>query len=119
MKVLFLTTGRFESIYQHGIYPDLLRTFMNNGHDVYIVSSREKTENKPTELIVEGNSKNLRVRIGNLTQVNLIEKGISTITIEREYKTAIKKYFSDVKFDLVMYSTPVSYTHLDVYKRQR
>ena len=37
---------------------------------------------------------------------NLIEKGISTITLESKFIIGIKKYFSDIKFDLVMYSTP-------------
>ena len=39
-------------------------------------------------------------------KTNLIEKGISILTLESKFKSGIKKYFSDVKFDLVLYSTP-------------
>ena len=37
---------------------------------------------------------------------NLIEKGISTITLEDRFVAGIKKYFSGSSFDLVLYSTP-------------
>lgn len=106
MNILFLTTGRMDSIEQNAIYPDLLRCFRNHGHKVYIVGSYEKRLSKNTELVQESGASILHVQIGNLTETNIIEKGISTILIERQYKKAIKNYFSDVQFDLVMYSTP-------------
>lgn len=106
MKILFLTTGEFLSIEKHGMYQDLLRMFMNNGHDVYIISSREKRTGLETELIKEGKAYHLLVKIGNLTKTNVIEKGISTLAIEIQYTYAIKKYFSTIKFNLVLYSTP-------------
>ncbi len=106
MNVLFLTIGRMESIDAHGIYPDLLRQFRDRGHGVYIVSPREKKTGKPTQLLVENNVHLLQVAIGNITGCGLIEKGISTLSIESQYRSAIQKYFRDVKFDLVMYSTP-------------
>ncbi len=106
MNILFLTIGRMESIEAPGIYPDLLRQFRDNGHEVYVVSQREKRTGMPTELIEENGAHMLYVRIGNITKCNLIEKGISTVMIERQYLRAIKKYFSDVRFDLVLYSTP-------------
>src|SRR5690625_2054898 len=36
----------------------------------------------------------------------MIEKGISTINIESQYLKAVKSHFAQVKFDMVMYSTP-------------
>lgn len=106
MNIVFLTTGGFKSIEQHAIYPDLLRAFRDMGHKVYTVCAYEKREGKATELIEEGGAFSLHVRIGNLTKCGMLEKGISTLMIESQYKNAIKKYFSDVKFDLVLYSTP-------------
>lgn len=106
MNILFLTTGRMESIEQHAIYPDLLRCFRDHGHKVYTVSSYEKRLGKTTELIQENGTSMLHVQIGNLTKTKIVEKGISTILIEHQYKKAIKKHFSDVRFDLVIYSTP-------------
>lgn len=95
-----------DSIEQHAIYPDLLRCFRNNGHNVYTVSSYERRTGKETELTEDHGAHMLHVKIGNLTKTNTIEKGISTVMIEKQYKTAIRKHFSNVKFDLVMYSTP-------------
>lgn len=106
MNILFLTTGRMSHIEDHAIYPDLLRQFRDQGHNVYHVSTYEKRVGKETEYIEESGMHALRVKIGNLTKVNIIEKGISTLMIESQYLAAVKKYLSDVKFDLVMYSTP-------------
>jgi glycosyltransferase involved in cell wall biosynthesis len=45
-------------------------------------------------------------KIGNNKKASLVEKGITTLLLPRFYISAIKKYFSNVKFDLVMYPTP-------------
>lgn len=106
MKILFLSIGDIPSIKHREIYPDLLREFIKNGHEVYVVCSREKRTGLQTELIEEDGAKLLKVHIGNITKTNLIEKGISTLLVGTQYKAAIKKYFADVCFDLIMYSTP-------------
>ena len=106
MNILFLSIGEFNSIYQREIYPDFLREFVNRGHEVYIVSSLEKRKGKETQIITEGHAHLLKVKIGNITKTNLVEKGISTVLLERQYKSAIKKYLSDIEVDLIMYSTP-------------
>lgn len=106
MNILFLTLGKMDSIEIHALYPDLLRYFRNQQHNVYIMSAYEKRFTKQTVCIDEKGARILRVKVGNLTKCNIIEKGISTITLESRFKKAIKQYFSDVKFDLVMYSTP-------------
>lgn len=106
MNILFLTTGRMDNIEQRSLYPDLLRCFRDKGHNIYTVSSYEKREGRETEIINENGAHMLHVKIGNLTQTNKIEKGFSTLRIEKLYLNAIKKHFSNIKFDLVMYSTP-------------
>ena len=106
MKVLFLSIGDIPSIKHREIYPDLLREFIRNGHEVYVVCSREKRTGLTTELIEEDGAKLLKVHIGNITKTNMIEKGISTLLVGRQYEKAIREYFSDVMFDLIMYSTP-------------
>ena len=106
MNILFLTTGTFHSINEHSGYPDLLREFKKNGHEVYIVSTNERRLGKETEYVDEDGAHLLRVKIGNLTKTNLIEKGISILLIESQFKAAIRKYLANIKFDLIMYSTP-------------
>lgn len=106
MKILFLTIGRMNSIEDYGIYPDLLRFFKNNGHEIYTVSPYEKRTGLSTELVEDHGAQMLHIAIGNITKCSMIEKGISTLQIESRFLSAIKKYFADVKFDLVLYSTP-------------
>ncbi len=106
MNILFLSIGRVADINDKGIYTDLLREFVKNDHNIYIVSKIDKKLNLKTSLIQKNKVNYLKVRTGNFANVSRIEKGISTITLEREFLRAIKKYFSDVKFDLVLYSTP-------------
>ncbi|RKQ15441.1 glycosyltransferase family 4 protein [Ureibacillus endophyticus] len=106
MKVLFLTIGSFTNVEESGLYTDLLREFRDCGHQVYIVNSIEKRMNRPTEYERNDGVHFLKVRTGNLTKNNPVEKGISTIMIEYQFLRAIKRYMNNVKFDLVLYSTP-------------
>lgn len=106
MNVLFLTLLDFSTIDENGIYTDLMREFIKRNHNLYIISPTEKRKSEPTRIIEKNNIKILKLQIGNIQKTNLIEKGISTLKIETEFKTGIKKYFSDIKFDLILYSTP-------------
>jgi glycosyltransferase involved in cell wall biosynthesis len=106
MNVLFLSLMGYSSIKNRDIYTDLLREFINQGHKVYVVSPAERRQGIETGLIQEENSTILRVKTGNIQKTNLIEKGISTVMLEPQFVAAIKKYFGNIKFDLVLYSTP-------------
>ena len=120
MKILFLSIAEFDSIYQREIYPDLLREFMKNGHEIYVVSSLEKRNKQETTLINEDCCHILKVKVGNITKSGLIEKGIATICIESQFKRAIARYFGDIKFDLILYSTPpITLVNAISYVRKR
>ena len=107
MNILFLTIGRFASIEAHSIYADLLRCFRDHGHEIYTITPYEKKTGKKTELVHEKGAHILHIETGNVTGANnLISKGIAQVSLEPTFIKAIKQYFSDVKFDLVMYSTP-------------
>ena len=106
MNVIFLTISRFSDITARGIYPDLLRKFAREGHNVYIVSPRERRFGLPTELIHQELGTILGVRTLNLQKTNVIEKGFGTILMESQFKAAIKKYLKGIKWDLILYSTP-------------
>lgn len=106
MKVLFLTLLDFDSLLEHNIYTDLLREFVKNGHKVCVISPVEKRKGIKTHIIKEKNVRILKLQIGNTQKTNIIEKGISTVMIEPKFKWAISHYFSKIKFDLVLYTTP-------------
>ncbi|MGM7634658.1 glycosyltransferase family 4 protein [Bacillus sp. Hm123] len=106
MNVLFLTLSSMESVSERGIYTDLVRELAYRGIHMYVVTPREKRKNLPTELVREDYIYLLKVKTGNITKTNVIEKGLSTLSIERKYLQAIQEHFGNVDFDLVMYSTP-------------
>ena len=106
-NLIFLTMSREPAnINNSGIYPDLLRKFRNEGFKVYIVMPHERSLGKPTELTEKDGVYILGVKTLNLQKTSIIEKGIGQILVESQYKSAIKRYLSDVKFDLILYSTP-------------
>lgn len=90
----------------HGIYSDLMRKFRNEGHDVYIVSPRERRAGESTRHYEANGVHILGVRTLNLQKTNVIEKGIGQVLVETQFKQAIKRHLGDIKFDLILYSTP-------------
>jgi len=106
MNVLFLTVYKFDDINVRGIYTDLMRKFTAEGHSVYIVTPTERRYKLPTTLVKQEGVSILKVRTLNFQKTNLIEKGISTLLIEFQFLKGIKKYLSEIKFDLILYSTP-------------
>ena len=98
--------ARIYDISSHDIYQDLIRSFINDGHSVYVVTPSERRYNLPTTVLESSGCKILRVKIGNQSGCGNIEKGISLITLRYFYIKAIKKHLKGIKFDLLLYSTP-------------
>jgi len=106
MNILFLTLVDINNLNDRGIYPDLLRHFVHQGHDVTIVSPKERRKAISSNLQAGENHRILQVKTFNIQKTNIIEKGIGTLAIEYQYLAAIRKYLSDIRFDLIIYSTP-------------
>lgn len=106
MNILFLTMNTFKSIDMHNIYSDLMKVFVSHGHRPYIVTPREKRMGEETELCNYEDYSILKVKIGNTSNVSFVEKGISTVLLETQFNKAIDKYLGNVKFDIILYSTP-------------
>ncbi len=106
MTILFLTLSRITDIEQRGIYTDLMRRFVRDGHEVYIVVPFERQTGRQTELFQSGSAHILGVKTLNIQKTNVVEKGIGTLLLERQYMSAIKQHLANVHFDLVLYSTP-------------
>jgi len=106
MKILFLSLSRFEDVNVRGIYSDLMREFIRRGNNVFIASPTERRFGKRTHLIEQSNCQILKIHTLNIQKTNIIEKGIGALLLERQFDKAIKKYWGDVNFDLVLYATP-------------
>lgn len=99
---------------------DLIRCFSEHGHSVTVVSPAERKYKQNTCMISDGNLSLLKVRIGNVQKCNVVEKGITTVTLGFVFKNAIKKYCADKKFDLILYSTPpITFSDVISYVKKR
>lgn len=121
MNILYLSmSSGLQNVETSGIYTDLMRKFRNEGHEVYIIYPRERRLGLPTELKVENHVHALGVKTLNLTKTNVIEKGIGQVLLESQFKAAYKRYFADVTFDLILYSTPpITFTKVIKYAKKR
>lgn len=118
MRILFLSLLDFDTFDERNIYTDLLREFIKNGHDVYCISPAERRTGIKTHF--EENGHILKLKIGNTQKTNVVEKGISTLMIEKQFVSAINKYFSNIKFDLILYSTPpITFASVVKYVKKR
>jgi len=106
MNILFISLV-FSDRKHKSFYEEQLNEFVKHGHNVYVACSNDKRSIEPDGLVALNGMRVLRIKTGNITgNVNLIEKGISTITIDYYFKKAINKYFKDLSFDLILYPTP-------------
>ncbi|MFV8370410.1 glycosyltransferase family 4 protein [Flavobacterium sp. LB2R40] len=120
MNVLFLTMARIGSLDDRGVYTDLLRKFHHEGHNVFVVTPMERRENKKTTLVKDKGGVILNIQTLNIQKTNIVEKGIGTLAIEYQFLRGVKKYFSDVKFDLIIYSTPpITFYKVIIYVKKR
>lgn len=120
MNVIFLTLVRISDIEERGIYQDLMRKFRDEGHQVYIVTATERRLGQETSLVDSHGVKILNVRTLNVQKTNIVEKGLGTLLIESQFKSAIKKYLGDIPFDLITYSTPpITFTNVVKYLRRK
>ncbi len=106
MNLLFITLIDINSITERSIYTDLLREFINHGHEVFIVSPTERRNRVKTHIIEGNHCKILKLKTGNIQKTSIVEKGLSTLAIESQYIWGIKNHFKQERFDLVLYSTP-------------
>ena len=120
MNVIFLTLVQINNLEDRTIYHDLMRKFRDEGHRVYIVTPSERRMGINTSLKESNCVKILNVKTLNIQKTNVVEKGLGTLLLERQYKAAIKKYLGDVKFDLITYSTPpITFTNVVKYLKKK
>lgn len=105
-NIVFLTMEPVPDIEIPGIYNDLLRKFCKEGYNIFIVAPSQRREGKPTRVEESRGVCVLNVRTLNVQKASIVEKGLGQVLLEGQYKRAIKKYFGDILFDLILYSTP-------------
>ncbi len=119
-NILFLTSVKIIDPEEKGIYTDLLRKFRDEGFNVYIVCPEERRFGGKTRMQVVSSINILYIKSLNLQKTGLLEKGLATISLTWLFNRGIKNYFNNVKFDLLLYSTPpITYNKSLIYLKKR
>jgi len=105
MNILFVTIA-WPSGNKSTIYTDLVKEMQNKGHSISVLTISEKRDNERTELLESGNLRVLRVASGNITKTSALRKGMNLIMLNRKMEKAMKQYFPEDKFDLIIATTP-------------
>lgn len=120
MNVLFLTIVKINNISDRGVYPDLMRKFRNEGHNVFIVTPLERRYRQKTTLLNSNNVNILKINTLNIQKTNSIEKWLATLIINYQYRKGIRRFWPKTCFDLVVYSTPpITFLKLVKYIKTR
>ena len=120
MNILFLTmVSALRNVEESGIYTDLVRKFRDEGHQVYIIAPNERRSGLKTALERINGVYFLGVKTLNVTKTNVIEKGIGQVLVEYQFTSALKRFLTDVKFDIILYSTPpITFTKVINYAKR-
>lgn len=120
LRILFLTIVGIDSLEVRGIYHDLLRKFRDESHEIFIICPSERREGKKPVFVKEKGVTIIKVKTLNLQKANIIEKGIATLILEYQFIASIKKVLGEIKFDLILYSTPpVTFSNVISYLKKR
>ncbi|MBS3873083.1 MAG: glycosyltransferase family 4 protein [Firmicutes bacterium] len=120
MNVMLITLYDMRSLQERGIYPDLMREFVANGHFVAVVSPSASSAQSGVTVHEEGRALIVKVPSGSIQKTGAIRKAWNTITLDTRLKRAVALKLSHIKFDVLLYSTPpVTLTQTIRYLRAR
>lgn len=103
MRVLYISITPIVDINVRGIYTDLLREFIKNGHQLTVFSPQPKTN----ALNAANEDLNIQyINVGSLTKVHPVRKIINYQLFSLKSILRFNKLANEQKFDLVLYSTP-------------
>lgn len=103
---MFITSDYQRPDKGSNIYTDLAVALKERGHNIKVVVTEEKKKIDKTTLFNELGIPVLRVKTGNLYEVSLVEKAFTFLTISKDIKKGIKKYFNNEEFDLILFQSP-------------
>ena len=106
MRILFITSDYLRPEKGSNIYTDLAEALNKQNHIIKVVVAEEKKKIDKTTLYEENQIPVLRVRTGNLYEIGFAEKAVTFLTISRDLKRGINKYFSHEEFDLILFQSP-------------
>ena len=105
MNILYISICFPKESEGNNLYTDLAEALAKK-HKLTVVVAEQKVNTDKTCLNKERNFEVLRVKTGNMFNVNLIKKAISYITMQRKLKKAIKNYLNKRNYDIVLFMAP-------------
>tara|TARA_B110000027_G_scaffold134157_1_gene165250 strand:+ start:470 stop:1672 length:1203 start_codon:yes stop_codon:yes gene_type:complete len=112
LNILFLFAAYPEDKNGSFLTKDIPDELAKRGECPYVATIRERRLGLPTSASYEHGKNVLRVRTGNMfNQTSKIEKGLTMLVMNRTLLSNVKKYWGDVKFDLIVASTPYTANH--------
>lgn len=105
MKILYISIAFPKEKEGNNLYTDLAEEIAKY-HKITVVAAEEKKNTLETKLQEERKIEVLRVKVGNMFNVSLVQKAISYITLPILIKKAIKKYLKEREYDIVIYTAP-------------
>ena len=121
MNILYLT-----SIYDFNdkgnLYTDLVDEIAEHGHTVVVMTPKERKYHLKSQTVKYGESIILhQFKCLNFRgAVNVIEKGLGTLSLGYQYLRALKKHFGKERFDMAIYATlPITYTPVIKYLKKQ
>lgn len=119
LNILFISLVIIKNLEKRGIYPDLIKYFISQGHHVTILSPVERREKNAGEIIEGEGYTNIRYKTLNNTKTNYVEKLVSTFVIDFLLKRAVEKSVKG-SIDIAVYATPpITLTRTISYIKQR
>jgi glycosyltransferase involved in cell wall biosynthesis len=107
MNILFLFISYPEDANSTNLTKDLSDEFNRQGDNVYVATIRERKLNLETQISSENGINVLRIKNGNMfNNISKFEKLYTMITMNKNILKQIKKYWGDIKFDLIVGTTP-------------
>ncbi len=106
MRVLYIATSFPEPEKGATIYTDLAEALHDAGHKITVAVSEQAKNKKATGMKIERGFYVLRIVTGNYYDVNIIEKGITTLKIPLLMRKGILKYLGNYKFDIILFEAP-------------
>lgn len=104
MKVLFLMFVFPDMDKGFNMYTALVEEFHKEKHEVFVVAPDPQIDK--TGIRLEKSLEILRVKTLPIKNVPNYLKGISNLLLPGQYYKTIKKYYPDIKFDLIITPTP-------------
>jgi len=107
MNIIYISNAFPRKGESSTIYTDLAEALASKGHNIVVVATEEKCKGiKKTEFFDERGLRVLRVKIGNLYNVNIFEKTLTTLFMKQDIIRAIRTHLKDCKFDLILFESP-------------